>query len=192
MKLPIVRFGDPVLRAKGRRIEEVDDRIRELAANMLETMREAHGVGLAAQQIGEALQLTVVDVSGAEDQESTMRLNGAEVDPKTSMPLVILNPEVSLGKETVIGVEGCLSFPEITGDIRRAASVILRAMNLEGEPLEIEATGLLARAIQHEVDHLNGILFIDRMSAATKVALRSRLKRLQKENAQSRREPSVP
>jgi peptide deformylase len=98
------------------------------------------------------------------------------------MPLVLLNPRVSLGKETVIGVEGCLSFPEITGDIRRAATVDVRAETLEGETIEIEASGLLARAIQHEVDHLDGILFIDRMSAATKVALRSRLKRLQKEN----------
>lgn len=181
MKLPIVRYGDPVLRAKGRRIEMVDERVRELAANMIETMHEAHGVGLAAQQVGEALQLTVVDISGAEDQESTMSLDGAEVDPKTSMPLVILNPELSLGAESVISLEGCLSFPEITGEIRRAATVTLRAMDLEGEPLEIEASGLLARALQHEVDHLNGVLFIDRMSAATKVALRSRLKRLQKE-----------
>jgi peptide deformylase len=93
-----------------------------------------------------------------------------------------LNPRVSLGKETVIGVEGCLSFPEITGDIRRSATVNVSAETLEGEKIEIEASGLLARAIQHEVDHLDGILFIDRMSAATKVALRSRLKRLQKEN----------
>ncbi len=182
MKLPIVRYGDPVLRAKGKPITAVDDRVRELAADMIETMHEAHGVGLAAQQVGEALQLTVIDVAGAEDQESTMRLNGAEVDPKTSMPLVLLNPELSLGKETIIGVEGCLSFPEITGDIRRSIAVTLRADTLEGEQVEIAATGLLARAIQHEVDHLNGILFVDRMSAATKVALRTRLKRLQKEN----------
>ncbi|HSU85260.1 MAG TPA: peptide deformylase [Chthoniobacterales bacterium] len=183
MKLPIVRYGDPVLRAKGRRVETVDDGIRELATNMLETMHEANGVGLAAQQVGEALQLTVVDVAGAEDQESTMTLNGVEVEPKTSMPLVLLNPELALGDETAIGAEGCLSFPEITGDIPRAISVKLRAQSLEGERLEIEASGLLARALQHEVDHLNGILFIDRMSAATKVALRSRLKKMQRENA---------
>ena len=182
MKLPIVRYGHPVLRAKGKRITKVDDRIRELAANMLETMHEARGVGLAAQQVGEALQLTVIDVSAAEDQESAMKLNGTEVEPKSSMPLVLLNPEISLGKETILGAEGCLSFPEITGDIQRAVSVGLRAETLEGESVEIEAGGLLARAMQHEVDHLNGILFIDRMSAATKVALRSRLKRMQKEN----------
>jgi peptide deformylase len=183
MKLPIVRYGDPVLRAKGRRVETVDADVRELAANMLETMHEANGVGLAAQQVGEALQLTVVDVAGAEDQESTMTLSGVEVEPKRSMPLVLLNPELALGDETAIGAEGCLSFPEITGDIPRAISVKLRAQSLEGERLEIEASGLLARALQHEVDHLNGILFIDRMSAATKVALRSRLKKMQRENA---------
>jgi len=100
------------------------------------------------------------------------------------MPLVLLNPELSLGKETVVAAEGCLSFPEITADIRRALAVTLRAETLEGESIEVEATGLLARAMQHEVDHLNGILFIDRMSAATKVAMRSRLKRLQREGAE--------
>ncbi len=183
MNLPIVRYGDPVLRAKGKRIIAVDPAVRELAAKMIETMHEANGVGLAAQQVGEALQLTVIDVAEAEDQESTMKLNGVEVDPKAVMPLVLLNPELELGKETDQALEGCLSFPEITADIWRAYAVVARAQTLEGEPLEIEATGLLARALQHEVDHLNGILFIDRMSAATKVALRSRLKRLQKENA---------
>ena len=183
MKLPIVRYGEPVLRAKGKSIVAVDAHVRELAENMLETMNAANGIGLAAQQVGEALQLTVIDVANAEDRPSTMKLNGAEVDPKSSMPLVLLNPELTLSEETDLGVEGCLSFPEITADIWRAFSVALRAQTLEGEPVEIEASGLLARALQHEVDHLNGILFVDRMSAATKVALRSRLKRLQKENA---------
>ena len=111
MKLPIVRYGDPILRAKGKRIAAVDAHVRELAANMIETMHLANGIGLAAQQVGEALQLTVIDVSGAEDQESTMKLNGAEVDPKSSMPLLLLNPELSLAKETDLAVEGCLSFP---------------------------------------------------------------------------------
>src|SRR5215469_14747660 len=181
MKLPIVRYGDPILRAKGKRVTAIDDRVRELATNMLETMHEASGVGLAAQQVGEALLLTVLDVSGAEDQASTIKLDGVDADPISSMPLVLLNPELLLGKETGVGVEGCLSFPEITGDIRRALRVKVRAQNLEGAPVEIEATGLLARALQHEVDHLNGILFIDRMSAAAKAGLSRKLKRLQKE-----------
>ncbi|HXX41923.1 MAG TPA: peptide deformylase [Chthoniobacterales bacterium] len=181
MKLPIAQYGDPILRAKGRRVEKIDDRIRELAGNMIETMREANGVGLAAQQIGQALQLTVLDVSQVKDQPSTLKVNGQEVDPRNSSPLILINPELKIGGETEIGTEGCLSFPEINGEIERARTVVASAQNVEGKTIELEAGGLLARAIQHEVDHLNGILFIDRMSSAAKTALSSRLKRLQKE-----------
>ena len=182
MILPILQYGDPILRTKGNRIEEIDGRIRELAANMIETMHAAHGVGLAAQQIGEALQLTVLDISAVEDRPSTLILDGKDItDPRTAMPLVLINPEIELRGETEVGVEGCLSFPEMTADIERAHSVTVRAQNLEGESIEIEANGFLARAIQHEHDHLDGILFIDRMSSAAKAALSSRLKRLQKE-----------
>ena len=181
MILPILEYGDPILRAKGKPIENIDDRIRELAANMIETMHAANGVGLAAQQVGEALQLTVLDVSLVEDRPSTLKVDGKEVDPKAAMPLVLINPEIELRGATETGVEGCLSFPEITGDIERATSVIVRAQTLESSTIEIEATGFLSRAIQHEGDHLNGILFIDRMNSAAKAALSSRLKRLQKE-----------
>jgi peptide deformylase len=181
MKLPIRQYGDPILRAKGKPIDKVDNHIRELAANMLETMHDARGVGLAAQQVGEALQLTVIDVADAEDRPSTMRLHGKDVDPTAVMPLVLINPQLTLNKETSTGTEGCLSFPEITGEIERAESITARAQTLEGEPIEFEAGGLLARAVQHEVDHLNGILFIDRMNSAAKASLASRLKRLQKE-----------
>jgi peptide deformylase len=186
MRLLVRQYGDPILRAKGKRIEKLDDHIRELAANMIETMHAANGVGLAAQQVGEALQLTVLDVSEVEDRPSTMRLNGEEVDPKMAMPLILLNPQVTLGKKTSPGTEGCLSFPEITGEIERSESVVARAETLEGKPIEVEATGLLARALQHEVDHLNGILFIDRMNSATKVTLASRLKRMHKETQRGR------
>ena len=182
MILPILQYGDPILRTKGNRIEEIDDRIRELAANMIETMHAAHGVGLAAQQIGEALQLTVLDISAVEDRPSTLILDGKDItDPRTAMPLVLINPEIELRGETEVGVEGCLSFPEITGDIERAQSVRVRAQNLKGDTIEFEASGFFARAIQHEGDHLNGILFIDRMRSAAKAALSSRLRRLQKE-----------
>ena len=181
MILQILEYGDPILRAKGKPIENIDDRIRELAANMIETMHAANGVGLAAQQIGEALQLTVLDVSLIEDRPSTLKLDGKDVDPKAAMPLVLINPEIELRGANEVGVEGCLSFPEITGDIERAKSVIVRAQTLEARTIEIEASGFLARAIQHEGDHLNGILFIDRMNSAAKAALSSRLKRLQKE-----------
>jgi peptide deformylase len=181
MILPIVKYGNPILRAKGKRIEQVDERIRALAADMLETMHAANGIGLAAQQVGAALQLTVLDVSQVEDRPSLMTLNGAKVDPASAMPLTLLNPRLELDEETTTGNEGCLSFPDITSDIDRAISVRVEAETLEGEPIRIEAAGLLARALQHEVDHLNGILFIDRMSSVVKVSLSSRLKRLQKE-----------
>src|SRR5437762_12680923 len=113
MILPILQYGDPILRTKGQRIEKIDDRIRELAANMIETMHAEHGVGQAAQQIGEALQLTVLDISAVEDRPSTLKLGGTDVDPKTAMPLGLINPEVELLGETGLGDEGCLSCPEI-------------------------------------------------------------------------------
>jgi len=184
MILPIRKYGDPILRAKGKWIEQVDDEIRALVGDMLETMEAANGVGLAAQQVGHALQLTVLDVTQVEDRPSTMTLNGEPVaDLATVMPLILVNPRLRLSEETDLGSEGCLSFPEITADIERAISVELEAETLEGEMLRVKASGLLARALQHEVDHLNGILFIDRMSSAAKVSHSSRLKRLQKETA---------
>jgi len=181
MKLPIVKYGNPILRAKGKRIEQVDERIRSLAADMLETMHAANGIGLAAQQVGAALQLTVLDVSQVEDRPSTMKLNGKEVDPAGAMPLVLLNPKIRLNEEVASGNEGCLSFPDITAEIDRAVSVGVEAETLDGETIRIDSAGLLARALQHELDHLNGILFIDRMSSVAKASLSSRLKRLQKE-----------
>jgi peptide deformylase len=187
MILSIMQYGDPILRTKGKQIEKIDDYIRALAANMIETMHAANGIGLAAQQVGEALQLTVLDISQIEDRPSRLNLNGKDVDPTTSMPLVLINPEIELGGETEVGTEGCLSFPEITGQIERAKSTMARAQNLEGDKIEIVASGLLARAIQHEVDHLNGILFIDRMNSAAKAALSSRLKHLQKQTKRGER-----
>jgi peptide deformylase len=181
MKLSIVQYGDPVLRAKGARIEKIDTHIRELAQNMIETMHAASGVGLAAQQIGEPIQITVLDISQVEDRPTSMKLNGKSVDPKSAMPLVLINPQIDLGTDTEMGTEGCLSFPEITGEISRAKSIAVRGQDLNGNAVEIQTTGFLARAIQHEADHLNGILFIDRMSAAAKASLSSKLKRLQKE-----------
>jgi len=182
MKLPIAKYGNPILRAKGRLIEKIDDQIRELAENMIETMHAANGVGLAAQQIGQALQLTVLDISKVEDRPSTLKLNGKEVDPAQAMPLVLINPQIELGEERVLESEGCLSIPDITADVVRALSVTGRARTLAEKELQIEAGGLLARALQHEIDHLNGVLFIDRISSVAKASLSGRLKRMQKEN----------
>src|SRR5947208_12620192 len=192
MKLGIRKYGDPALRIKGKPVAEINGRIRELAENRLETMRAANGIGLAAQQVGEALQLTVVDVSAVEDRPSTMTWNGREVNPNDHMPLVIINPQIETGTEKEIASEGCLSFPEISADVERAEWTKIEAQTLDGERVEIEATGLLARALQHEIDHLNGILFIDRMSSAAKSSLSSRLKRLQKETQRGLTENRIP
>jgi peptide deformylase len=178
----IVIYGEPVLRTKGKQIEKINDTIRELAADMLETMYDANGVGLAAQQVGEALQLTVIDVSDAENRPSRMWLLGEEVDPAEHMPLILINPKLQVGEELELGTEGCLSFPEITAEIPRAARVKVTAQDLQGNTVEFEAAGLLGRAVQHENDHLNGILFIDRMSSVAKVSLAGKLKRLAAES----------
>ena len=180
MVLDIVKYGNPVLRAKGLVVGEGEDHVRKLAEDMLETMRAANGVGLAAQQVGVPLQLAVIDVSGVEDRPSELIVDGKKIDFRSYMPMTLVNPVIELSKETEEGVEGCLSFPELSGDIVRATSVKVKAKKLDGSPLEFEARGLLCRAVQHEVDHLNGILFIDRMNSATRTSLAGKLKRLQK------------
>jgi len=183
MVLEIVQYGHPALRQKGVPVTKIDAKIRKLAEDMLETMDDANGVGLAAQQVGVPIQLAVVDVAGVEDRPSTLSIDGKEVNIDEEMPLILLNPELDLGSDREEGTEGCLSFPEITAEISRSKQVKVRAKNLDGEEMVFEATGLLARALQHEVDHLNGILFIDRMKSATRTALASKLKRMQKEGA---------
>ncbi len=181
MVLNVVKFGHPVLRAKGARIETITPAIKKLIADMLETMYASRGVGLAAQQIGEALQLTVIDVREATDRPSTLEIGGESRDPHSIMPLVLINPEVKKVGEVVPGPEGCLSFPEIYADIKRPESVDVVALNGEGRRIEFRCGGLLARAVQHEVDHLNGLLFIDRMDAKTKAELKPELDALQEE-----------
>lgn len=168
MVLPIVKYGHPVLRQRGRHISVVDAEIGQFAVELLETMRAARGVGLAAQQVGRALQMAVVDVRGIEDRPSRLWLDGREAEVAPFMPVVLINPVLKPHGERVRGPEGCLSFPEVFGEIERSAEVDVTALNLRGEPFSFRAGGLLARAVQHEVDHLNGVLFIDRMDSATR------------------------
>ncbi len=171
MILDIVPYGHPALRAKGRRIEKVDEATRELAADMLETMYEADGVGLAAQQVGVPVQMCVIDVTGVKDRPSALRIGGKVVDLAPHMPLVLINPTVETSGPAEVGTEGCLSFPGLRVGISRPSSVKVTAMGLEGEAIEFEASGLLSRAVQHEHDHLHGLLFIDRMNADDRRAL---------------------
>ena len=179
MILPILQYGHPVLRQKGARVEKITRGIQKLIEDMFETMHAAAGVGLAAQQIGQALQLTVIDVRAAKDRPSTLELAGKPADVQELMPLVLIDPEIKPFGESVAGPEGCLSFPELYADIVRPESVEVAALNAKGERIAFKAGGLLARAIQHEVDHLNGILFIDRMSTADKRSMKAELESLQ-------------
>jgi peptide deformylase len=179
MILPVLKFGHPVLRRKGARIESITPEITQLIADMVDTMHDAAGIGLAAQQVGRELQLTVLDVRGVKDRPSTLEWHGGPAEVEAFMPLVLINPELKPFGEPIPGPEGCLSFPEIYEEIVRFASVEVSALNAQGERVQFKAGGLLSRAIQHEVDHLNAILFIDRMSSEAKKALKPELEELQ-------------
>lgn len=145
-------LGAPVLRRKAEPVDEITDEIRALVRDMFDTMYHAEGVGLAAPQVGISSRITVLDVPAEEDDE-----------PRTILTLI--NPViVEASDETEKGMEGCLSIPGIEESVTRPARVAVSASTLEGDDLRIEAEGLLARALQHEVDHLDGVLFLDRIS----------------------------
>ena len=179
MSLEVVQYGHPALRQKGVSIEKITPEIKKLIADMFQTMYAAKGVGLAAQQVGRPLQLTVLDVRGVTDRPSTLEREGKASEPASFMPLVLINPEVKPLGEPEAATEGCLSFPEIFAQIKRPGKAEVRALNEKGEPVEFRCGGLLARAIQHEMDHLNGVLFIDRMTRADKDELKSQLDEMQ-------------
>ncbi len=142
---------DPVLRQKAKRITTVDDRIRQLAQDMVDTMRAANGIGLAAPQVGVLLRLIVVEIP--EDRDEGQRYHFT----------VLVNPEIVKATGEQVGPEGCLSLPGLIGEVRRAAKVVVKGLDLKGKEVRVKAQGLFARALQHEIDHLDGILFIDRV-----------------------------
>jgi peptide deformylase len=179
MILPVVKYGTPVLRQRGEKITKITPEIEKLIADMFETMVDSHGVGLAAQQIGVAKQLTVIDVTGITDRPSWVEINGKPAEVTDLMPLTLINPEVTPVGDPVKGSEGCLSFPEVYAEITRPESVDVKALDAKGKPIAFRCGGLLARAVQHETDHLNGILFIDRMEKKVKQELQPELDDLQ-------------
>ena len=181
MVLNVVKYGTPILRQRGERIQVVTPAIQQLIVDMFDTMYAHKGIGLAAQQVGVALQLTVLDIRGVTDRPSTLEKRGQASDPDKFMPLILINPEIDPIGTPVAGPEGCLSFPEIYADVVRPESVGVKALDPSLRPVEFRCGGLLARAIQHEADHLNGILFIDRMSKEVKAELRPELEMLQAE-----------
>jgi len=178
MTRDIVLYGHPILRTPGKKIENITEEIHVLARDMIDTMRSAHGVGLAAQQIGVALQICVIEIPPEEVSASEMLLDGKPVNPSDHMPLVLINPQLSYSKEKLTAQEGCLSFPDIRAPVTRAAEVEVSAQTLHGA-IRFTARGLLSRVIQHEVDHLNGVLFIDRMSASQKFKIAKAIRQIQ-------------
>lgn len=162
----IVKYGDPILEQRAEPVTEFDTpELNELIANMWETMYAAKGVGLAAPQVGVGQRISVIDVSVGEDE---------------SKKLVIINPEITLREGKQTGEEGCLSLPGFREPLTRANKVIVRAQNEKGDPIEITGEDLLARAFQHEIDHLNGVLFISHLSTLKRDIIRRKIKKLQK------------
>ncbi len=168
MTLEIVHYNSPVLRQKGASVTAFDQTLVKLAGDMVETMHAARGIGLAAQQIGRAIQLCVVDLRET-DRDFSWELDGAQPPLELIMPMVLANPKVEvLPSAKTVYEEGCLSFPDIRGDVSRPDLVRVTFQDAQGTPHTLVCNGLFGRCIQHEVDHLNGTLFIDRMDKGTR------------------------
>lgn len=173
-RLEVRLYGDPVLHEVARPIDQITGEHRKLAEDMAETMYESRGIGLAANQVGVTERIIVIDVNWSEKRNKK---------PQGRNPIVLINPEIlEEGVEDDVLAEGCLSLPEIEGDVWRPTAIKVRYQTLEGQTVERAATELEARCIQHEVDHLNGILFIDRMAADAREKLAGKLAKLRKSN----------
>ncbi len=182
MTLRIVHYNEAVLRTKGARVTTFDPALARLAADMVDTMHEAEGIGLAAQQVGHALQLCVVDLREA-DAKFSWELDGARPPLELFMPMTLANPVVTpvKGTEVTSYEEGCLSFPGIRGDVLRPDAIRVTFQDERGTPHQLSCDGLFARCIQHEVDHLNGVLFIERMEKKSRAGIDDAVKTLAKE-----------
>ena len=166
-------YPDPVLRAKTSRVEAIDGSLQQLIDDMAETMYAAPGVGLAANQVGIPLQLAVIDIGGSEEGRSKSRRT----------LVVLINPEMIAQEGSLVAEEGCLSIPDLSEKVKRAAKVKVRAQDRNGKAFEIEAEGLMAKALQHEIDHLNGLLFVDRLSPLKRNIIKRKLKKSLAETA---------
>jgi peptide deformylase len=189
MSFELVTFGDPVLRARAAPVERVTPEVKSLAEGMMETMHAAEGVGLAAQQVGRTVSVCVISIPPEMDVAGE---GGPRLNPDVVMPLVMFNPRIVARQGAVLRRdEGCLSFPGIHAGVQRAFEVTVAFVDWKGEARELHCRGLLARAVQHELDHLEGVLLVDRMSPVKKVSLAGKLKRLREETAERLRGRSV-
>ena len=182
MELKIKTYGDPVLRERARPVDEITPEICDLAEEMLRVMHQQNGVGLAAEQVGRREAVVVIDIPPVADCDKEKN----PLNPDAVMPLVLINPEITeSSKKKESCEEGCLSFPGLWAEVSRPAEVTVHYTGIDGRQQDMRCRGLLARAVQHELDHLNGTLFIDRISYARKIALKGRLKKLQEETLES-------
>lgn len=173
-KLTILEFPDPRLRTRARPVDQVDDRLREFIGAMFETMYAAPGIGLAATQVDVHIRLLVTDVSPNKDQ-----------------PLCLINPEIMESSGTAVSEEGCLSVPDIFANVERAEQIRVRALGPDGDPFEMEADGILAICIQHEIDHLDGKLFVDYLSELKRQRIRKQLDKVRRQKEDSGPAPQV-
>jgi peptide deformylase len=183
MERALTYYGNPVLRQKGDTVETFDSDLKTLIRDMFETMYGEEGIGLAAQQIGIAQQICVVDVRPPKESEIHFNYSydGKSTPLDLFMPLAIINPQVSItDTNESLYQEGCLSFPNILGDVSRAKAISCQFQDTDGNHHTIEADGLLARCILHEIDHLNGILFIDTMEKKDLQKNLTRIKQLKR------------
>jgi len=165
--LPIYVYDQAVLKRRAKPVQKVDEHVVKLVDDMFETMRKANGIGLAANQVGALQRIVVIDVSGMEGMEN-------------AKPLTLLNPRVVEEEGEVVMEEGCLSLPELRDEVERPERITLEYMDLDLQKQSIEADGILARVLQHEIDHLNGVLFIDRLGPVRRKLLRGRLNKILK------------
>ena len=181
MNLRLCLYNEPILRQKGKPVETFDQSLKDLAMEMAVLMEEENGIGIAAQQVGLDRQFCVVDVRGAEEA-FLCEIDGKPQPPDLVMPLYLANPEIAKNSSTkTVFEEGCLSLPEIRGEVERPGEIEIRYQDLNGNSHQLRADGILARCIQHEVDHLNGVLFIDHLSSAELKKQEKKLKRLRRE-----------
>ncbi len=164
--LKLSKYGSDILRAVAQPVEEITSDIRKIAENMLRAMYDSDGVGLAAPQVGISKRIIVFD-------PEPLNLD--------SEPMALINPEIVERSGQADAEEGCLSVPDVRGEVERAASVTVEALNLDGKKVRIEATDLLARILQHEIDHINGVLFVDHLGRLKKQLIKKQLKRIEKE-----------
>jgi len=193
MGLRVTQYGEPIVREKGVRVDRFDAKLEQLAADMIETVYDYEGIGLAAQQIGQAIQLCVVDTSDCRirDDEKAA-LDKRSIPIEVLMPLVLVNPVIEfVGQDTAVHDEGCLSLPGITcPNIERVENIRVKYQDLQGVVHVLECDGILARCIQHEVDHINGILIVDKLPPHELTKVKPKLNKLKRESRDFLKETS--